>query len=125
MNKIVIPLKGIPTLNEHDKSNRANRFGGASMKKKATSLCTVYIRRAINQGFKIKGSLPIDLKFAWFVKDRRKDKDNIAFAKKYIFDGMIDAGLLENDGWKQIGDWEETFDIDKEFERVEITEIKE
>ena len=122
MNKIVIPLKGIPTLNEHDNANRSNRFGGATMKKNATNLCATYVRQAMNKGFEL-GELPVNLKFDWYVKDRRKDKDNISFAKKYIFDGMIQAGLLQNDGWKQIGDWEETFDVDKEYERVEISAI--
>lgn len=124
MNKIVIPLKGIPTLNEHDNENRGNRYGGASMKKNATNICRVYIRQAINQGFAFK-TFPVNLRFAWYVKDRRKDKDNIAFAKKYIFDGMVDAGLMSNDGWKQVGNWLEVFEVDKEFERVEITEVEE
>lgn len=124
MDKIVIPLKGIPTLNEHDNANRANRFGGASMKKKATNLCATYIRKAINEGFVLKNE-PTNFEFAWFVKDRRKDKDNISFAKKYIFDGMVKVGLIKNDGWREVGDWEESFEVDKEFERVEIYEILE
>ena len=119
MNKIVIPLKGIPSLNEHDNANRSNRFGGASMKKKATNLCATYVKKAMNEGFKL-GKQPTDFEFTWYLKNKRKDKDNVAFAKKYIFDGMVDAGLIENDGWKQIGNWKEKFDVDKEFERVEI-----
>lgn len=122
MKKIVIPLKGIPTLNEHDKANRGNKYGGASMKKKATNICAVYVKQAMNKGFNFE-DLPVNLKFDWYVKNRRKDKDNIAFAKKYIFDGMVQAGLIDNDGWKQIGDWEESFEVDKEFERVEIKEL--
>ena len=124
INKIVIPLKGIPTLNEHDNENRGNRFGGAKMKKNATHICKVYVKDAMNKGFKLE-KLPANLRFTWYAKNKRKDKDNIDFAKKYIFDGMVDAGLIDNDGWKQIGDWLETFEVDKDFERVEITEIKE
>ena len=123
IKKIVIPLNGLPTLNEHDNANRANRFGGASMKKKATGNCALYIKKAMNEGFSFNEQ-PTDLIFKWYLKDRRKDKDNVAFAKKYIFDGMVDAKLIENDGWKQIGDWSEVFSIDKEFERVEIIERK-
>lgn len=123
IKKIIIALDGLPTLNEHDNANRANRFGGASMKKKATKHCALYIKNAMNKGFSFDGQ-PTDLIFKWYLKDRRKDKDNVAFAKKYIFDGMVDAKLIENDGWKQIGDWSEVFLIDKEFERVEIIERK-
>lgn len=121
MNKIVIPLKGIPSLNEHDNANRANRFSGASMKKNATNLCAAYVKQAMNKGFVIKEQ-PADLKIVWYAENRRKDKDNIAFAVKYIFDGMVNAGLISNDGWQQIGDWENAFEIDKEDPRVEIIE---
>ena len=76
----------------------------------------------MNEGFSINEQ-PADLKITWYAENRRKDKDNIAFAVKYIFDGMIDAELLENDGWQQIGDWENVFEIDKEYPRVEIEEI--
>ena len=77
----------------------------------------------MNEGFEIKEQ-PTNFEFNWYLKNRRKDKDNVSFAKKYILDGMVDAGLIENDGWKQIGDWKERFELDKEFERVEIKEIK-
>ena len=118
----MIPLKGIPSLNEHDNANRSNRFGGASMKKKATSLCATYVKKAMNEGFELVKE-PSNFEFAWYLKNRRKDKDNVAFAKKYIFDGMVQAGLLKNDGWYDVGDWIETFHLDKEFERVEIYEV--
>lgn len=122
MDKIVIPLQGIPSLNEHDKANRGNKFGGARMKKKATYLCETYIKKAMNQGFELEGA-PSSFKFSWYVKNRRKDKDNISFAKKYIFDGMVQAGLIDNDGWHEVGNWIEEFHVDKENERVEIEEI--
>ena len=95
------------------------------MKKKATSLCATYVKKAMNEGFKLEKQ-PTDFEFTWYLKNKRKDKDNVAFAKKYIFDGMVDAGLIENDGWKQVGNWKEKFNVDKEFERVEIkvSEIK-
>ena len=37
--------------------------------------------------------------FRWHVKSRH-DSDNIAFAKKYVLDGMVKAGVLENDNPK-------------------------
>lgn len=120
-NRIIIPLDVLPSLNEHDNANRANRYGGASMKKRATGQCSLYVKKAINEGFKVERQ-PMDLKFTWYAKDRRKDKDNIAFAVKYIFDGMVDAGLIENDGWKQVGNWENEFEVDKGNPRVEIME---
>ena len=76
----------------------------------------------MNEGFELEEQ-PSDFEFVWYLKNRRKDKDNVAFAKKYIFDGMVQAGLLTNDGWHEVGNWIETFQLDKEFERVEIYEI--
>lgn len=92
------------------------------MKKKATSLCATYVKKAMNEGFELVKE-PSNFEFVWYLKNRRKDKDNVAFAKKYIFDGMVQAGLIDNDGWKQIGNWKEKFEVDKEFERVEIKEL--
>ena len=66
----------------------------------------------------------IDLHFKWYCKNRRKDKDNIIVGQKFIIDGLVEAGILENDGWKQIGDIKHSFEVDKEEPRVEV-EIKE
>ena len=41
----------------------------------------------------------VDMLFKWHVKGRH-DSDNIAFAKKYVLDGMVKAGVLENDNPK-------------------------
>ncbi len=121
MNKIVIPLKGIPTLNEHDNANRSNRFGGATMKKNATNLCATYVRQAMNKGFEL-GELPVNMKFDWYCENRRVDPDNRAFSRKYIFDGMQSAGLIKNDNWKFTTEWTDAFFVDKENPRVEIYE---
>lgn len=68
--------------------------------------------------------MPASFKFDWYVENKKTDKDNIAFQRKFIFDGFIKAGLLKNDGWKEIGDWEDNFFIDKNNPRVEITQIQ-
>lgn len=97
---------------------------GAKSKRAYTRLCALSVKAAINQGLEIKeDEMPIDLHFKWYVPSKRKDKDNIAFAKKFILDGMLQAGLIENDGWKQIGNFTDTFVVDKEKPRV-VVEIK-
>lgn len=121
---IVIPLENIPTLNQHDNANRANRFGGASMKKKATDICSTYVEKAMNEGFELVNEKPM-FHLIWHVKDRRTDKDNISFADKYIYDGMVDAGLLPNDGFNNLGDlFVNEFKVDRDNPRVEIVEIE-
>ncbi len=32
----------------------------------------------------------------------RTDPDNIAFAQKFVFDGLQESGVLRGDGWKDI-----------------------
>ena len=120
--KIVIPTIGLMTLNQYTNENRKNRFGGAAKKKEATHICSLHTKKAMNEGFAFS-ELPVNLEFNWFAKDKRSDKDNIAFMKKFVFDGFIQAGLLMNDGWSEVGNWKDNFHIDKENPRVEITEI--
>ena len=59
-----------------------------------------------------------------YEKDRRRDKDTIAFAKKFIQDTLVKAGILKNDGWAQIYGFTDAFRVDPENPRVEV-EIKE
>ena len=123
MKEIVIPYE-LMDLNTYIKNNRANRMKGAKSKRAYTRLCAVSVKAAMNKGLEIKeDEMPIDLHFKWYVPSKRKDKDNIAFGKKFILDGMLKAGLLENDGWKQIGNFKDSFYVDKEKPRV-VVEIK-
>jgi Holliday junction resolvase RusA-like endonuclease len=62
--------------------------------------------------------------FTWYCKDRRRDPDNIASAKKFVFDGLIDAGILKNDGWGQVAALSDAFYVDAKNPRVEV-EIRE
>lgn len=123
MKEIVIPYE-LMDLNTYINNNRANRMQGAKSKRAYTRLCAVSVKAAINQGLEIKeDEMPIDLHFKWYVPSKHKDKDNIAFGKKFILDGMLKAGLLENDGWKQIGNFKDSFYVDKENPRV-VVQIK-
>lgn len=67
----------------------------------------------------------VDLKIIWYCKDKKKDKDNIIAGEKFIIDGLVNAGIIPNDGWKNIGSITHEFDIDVRNPRVEvqITEV--
>lgn len=58
--------------------------------------------------------------FHWIEKDRRRDKDNIAMAKKFILDSLQEWGVLENDGWKQVLGFIDLFSVNKTNPRVEV-----
>lgn len=49
----------------------------------------------------------------WQVKDRRKDPDNIGSGIKYVLDGLVKAGVLPDDGWRQVKAIHHTFEVNK------------
>ena len=51
---------------------------------------------------------------------RRRDKDNIAFAKKFIQDALVKEKVLKNDGWAQIESWTDAFAVEAQHPRVEV-----
>jgi Holliday junction resolvase RusA-like endonuclease len=60
------------------------------------------------------------LDIVWYEPNRRRDLDNIAAGKKFILDGLQAIGKIENDGWKQIAGFTDTFEVDKQDPRVEV-----
>ena len=58
--------------------------------------------------------------FRWFCKNRKKDSDNIVVGKKFILDGLVEAGVLKNDGWKQVAGFKDEFEVDRDNPRIEI-----
>ena len=71
----------LPGANDYIAAERANRHKAAKMKRDAQSYIAWYIKRDL-RGVRIKR--PVVLSYTWWEKDRRRDKDNIAFAKKFI-----------------------------------------
>ncbi|MDF1565312.1 MAG: hypothetical protein P1V51_19905 [Deltaproteobacteria bacterium] len=64
---------------------------------------------------------PVHVHFRWIERNRRRDKDNVAGAKKLIIDGLRYAGILANDGWEHVVGFSDDFAVDKERPGVEIT----
>ena len=60
----------------------------------------------------------VHITFTWYCKDRRTDPDNVAAGKKFVLDGLVEAGVLKGDGWKYIAGFEDKFDIGEP--RVEL-----
>jgi Holliday junction resolvase RusA-like endonuclease len=115
--KLTIPHE-LTDLNSYIQAERGNKFAAADIKQTMTWLCTQYAKtlKPIEKRVKII--------FTWYCKNQKKDPDNISFAKKFILDGLVKAGVLENDGWKNIAGFEDYFIVDADKPRVEI-EIRE
>lgn len=116
MMKVTIPFR-LPSLNEYVNESRKNKYGSAKFKKKLENDIIVFLRKYLKQ---IKIEDKIRIKFVWYENDKRRDKDNICSAKKFILDAMQKAGYLCNDGWKQIEGFIDEFYIDKDNARVEV-----
>lgn len=85
----------LATLNDHDKANRYNRFAGAKLKKEMTELVAWQVKG------KPKITKPCVLSFSWYISSKC-DYDNICFARKYLLDGMVKAGILKDDSPKYV-----------------------
>lgn len=63
---------------------------------------------------------PVQIEFIWFRKDIKTDPDNIAFAQKFVLDGLVLAGILEGDTWDHIQSLHHEFIVDAEDPGVGI-----
>lgn len=117
-NGVVIPMP-LVTLNEYINAERRNRYAAARLKHLSTITCDSFTREAMRRGVCFRW--PVILNFAWYMPSRRQDPDNIAFQKKFILDGFQMAGFLDNDSWRNISGFTDSFTVDKRSPRVEIT----
>ena len=117
--RLVIPGR-LPGLNEYTKACRANRQAGAALKRDAEEVIMWEIKRQL-RGKKFER---VSIAFQWFEPNKKRDLDNICFAKKFVLDSLQKSGVLVNDGWGQIAGLSDAFAVDKENPRV-VVEIEE
>lgn len=119
--KIVIPgeLPDLNTIIAESKRGRGKWQPYNEMKQEHTNIVAWIAKSEIKKKLE-----KIDLEITWICRNRRKDKDNIMAGTKFILDGLVTAGVIENDGWKQIGDINHKFKVDKHNPRIEV-EIRE
>lgn len=118
--KLTIPGR-FCSLNDYVGASRTNAYKSASIKKKADKRVVLAAKEQL-PGLRIKK--PVKLHFTWFEMNKRRDLDNIAFAKKFIQDGLVSAEILTNDSVKEVIGFTDHFAIDKKNPRVEV-EIEE
>jgi len=114
IEKLVIPgeLPGLNEIIEYSKEHWAKYAGEKHNRTEEIA----YLAKS-----QIKGKYQkVDLAFTWFCKNKKRDKDNIIAGQKFVLDGLVAAGVIENDGWEQIGNISHFFSIDKENPRVEV-----
>jgi hypothetical protein len=112
----------LPSLNEYIDACRYNKYKANNMKQKTETSIYYYILKSIGIN-KPNIDYPVDFVFIWREKNKKRDKDNVAFAKKFIFDAFVKYGILSGDGWAVVNNWQDKFIIDKENYGVTV-EIK-
>lgn len=60
----------------------------------------------------------------WIEPNKKRDKDNIMAGQKFVFDGLVTAGVLPDDRWKQVGDVSHRFEVDRLKPRIEVQIIE-
>lgn len=109
--KIWIPIT-FPAMNETLKAARATKGSWSrysDLKRAYTKGVRLYAldhrRRRIETAH---------VRFEWHCENRRTDPDNIASAAKYVLDGLVKAGVLADDGFKNVKSIHHDFLVSKE-----------
>lgn len=104
-------------LNEIVSANRKNRYMGANMKRENQD--------RIIEAIKVCGinriTKPIDVHILWVEPNCRRDHDNVAAGKKFILDGLVEAGIIKNDSPAFVRDMTDRFRVSREMPRIEVT----
>lgn len=109
----------LPGLNEYIDAERRHRMKAAQMKSRYEHLIKQCIRTKLGM---VKITSPVHIDYHFYEPNRRRDKSNISgYARKLIEDALVQSGVLQNDGWKNIDGYTDHFDVDGKRPRVEVT----
>lgn len=61
---------------------------------------------------------PVKIKFTWVEGNKRRDLDNVAFAKKFVLDAMVKGKNLKDDNRKNVTCFTDDFQYGKEFKVI-------
>lgn len=114
--RTVIDMK-LPSLNEYVKACRGNKYGGAKFKADIERKISVYLAKLP------KIERPVAIKFTWVENNKRRDLDNVCYAKKHILDALVKCDVLTDDNRKYVKGFIDFFEYGKEAKVIlEITE---
>lgn len=121
MDRIEIPFR-LPSLNEYIKASKVIKGkwnAGNQMKQDVQDDIMYFINKLP------KYEKPIEIHFHWIEENKKRDLDNICYAKKFILDAMVKAGKLKNDNRKYVTGFKDTFEYAKESKVIiEISEVE-
>ena len=112
---LIIPGR-FPSLNDYIAAERKNRHIAAKMKRDETKRVADVAANSDMPTFQ----KPVHVYFSWVEPNKRRDIDNIAFAHKFILDGLVDAGVLKGDSQKYVTGFVDLFRVDKDNPHVSV-----
>ena len=107
MIRVEINMK-LPSLNEYVNVCRTNRFKASKFKKNLEDDIMMFTNRLP------RFENPVKIHFHWIEGNKRRDLDNICFAKKFILDALVKSGKLQDDNRKCVYAFTDTFDYGDE-----------
>lgn len=99
---VIIEYK-FPSFNEYTEACRRNKYVGAKMKRKIEHDISWFIERlpVIKK--------PVFVKFEWHEPTKKRDPDNVCYAKKFILDALVRCGKLHGDSPKYVKGFTDDF----------------
>ncbi len=107
----------LPSCNEYIKLCRTNKYAAAKMKVEIEQLIGCYILDLPRY------DKPIKIHFHWIEGTKKRDWDNVCFAKKFILDSMVKYKKLSDDNRKIVTAFTDTFEYQRGITKV-ILEIE-
>lgn len=107
MIKIEIDMK-LPSLNDYIRICRGNKYEAAKFKRDTEAEIGLFLAKLP------RFEKPVKLHFLWIESSKRRDFDNVAFAKKFILDALVKKGKLKDDNRKCVTGFTDSFSYGKE-----------
>lgn len=117
MRTVEIPLK-LPSFNEYVYACRTNKYMAAKMKRDLEQEIGYFILDLP------KYDKPIQIHFHWIEGNKKRDYDNICYAKKFILDALVKYQKLKDDNRNYVYSFRDTFEYKKGTTKV-VLEIEE
>ena len=117
MIRVEINMK-LPSLNEYVNVCRTNKFKASKFKKNLEEDIMMFTNRLPRL------ENPVKIHFHWIGGNKRRDLDNICFAKKFILDALVKSGKLQDDNRKCVTAFTDTFEYGDETKVIlDIEEV--
>lgn len=118
-SNMLITIPGeLADLNAFIKATNNSRYGGNNIKQVETDRVAYTVKKYYPWP---EEDYPVHIMFRWYTKNTRKDIDNVAFAKKFVLDGLVRGGIILDDRRKYVSGFTDTFCIDKDNPRVDVS----